>query len=249
MIETLYTRMAIPDTCLLDKRIFKRMVQEHGEMTPADKRTLSEDVGGLTWKYTLKADTVQVLPFEDDEQEYLEVAIIEVALSDRRRASRICEMIQRAIPYPVLLVMVDGTGFSVSVASKRFSRAERGKIVAEDFLLSPWITLPVAGLDEEFCEALALPRLSRVDFRALYGDMVKAVLARACAELTDEFVLRPGHSNTVRRDRLAKCHAIEREISSLRVAIHQEAPFAQKVELNTQIKTLEAQLDQTKTDL
>jgi len=244
-----YSSLGLPEACLLDKRIFKRMVLEHGELTAADKRTLSEDVSGLTWKYTLKPDTVKVLPYEDDEREYLEVAIIEVALSDRRRASRLAEMIQRAIPYPVLLVMVEGADFCVSVASKRFSRAEKGSVVAEDPLRSPWITQPVAGLDLEFCEALSMPRLSRVDFRALYGDMVRAVLARTCAELTGQFVLRPEDSTADRRQRLEQCHAIEREMGSLRVAIHQEAPFAEKVELNTQIKKLEAQLDQTKADL
>ncbi len=249
MTEALYTRMAIPEACRLDKRIFKRMVQEHGEMSAADKRTLSKDVSGLTWKYTLKADTVQVLPFEDDEQEYLEVAIIEVALNDRRKSSRIGELTHRAIPYPVLLVMVDGTDFCVSVASKRFSRSEKGKLVVEDFLQSPWITLPVAGLDLAFCEALALPKLSHIDFRALYGDMVKAVLTRACAEMTGKFTLDPEQPSTVRRERLVRCHVLKREISSLRIAIHQEASFAEKVELNTQIKTLEAQLDKTKTDL
>lgn len=248
-LASFYSSLGLPEACLLDKRIFKRMVLEHGELTATDKRTLSEDVNGLIWKYTLKADTVQVLPYQDDEREYLEVAIIEVTLSDRRRASRIGEMIQRAIPYPVLLVMVKGTDFCVSVASKRFSRAEKGRIVAEDHLFSPWVTQPVSGFDLEFCEALSLSRLSHVDFRALYNDMVRAVLARTCAELTGEFALQPENSTADRRKRLEQCHAIAREIASLRVAIHQEAPFAEKVELNTQIKQLGRQLDQAKADL
>ncbi len=45
-------------------------------------------------------------------------AVIEAALSSRRRSPRIAEMIQRAIPYPVLLVMVEGSGYCVSVAHK-----------------------------------------------------------------------------------------------------------------------------------
>ncbi len=109
-VDDFYAQLGFPDACLLDRRIFKRMVLEHGELTASDKRTLSEDVGKLTWKYTLKASTVQVLPYEDDEREYLEVAVVETELSSRRRATRIAEMIQRAIPYPVLLVMVEGNG-------------------------------------------------------------------------------------------------------------------------------------------
>ena len=41
MTEALYTRIAIPEACLLDKRTFKRMVKEYGDMTAAEKRTLS----------------------------------------------------------------------------------------------------------------------------------------------------------------------------------------------------------------
>ena len=244
-----YEHLGFPDASLLDKRIFKRMVLEYGQLTSADKKTLSEDVSKLTWKYTLKPSTVQVLPYDDVEREYLEVAIVEAVLSSRIRSPRIAEMLQRAIPYPVLLVMVEGNGFCVSVADKRFSLAEKGSIVAEGLLCSPWIEQPLSGIDEAFCEALALRNLSRIDFYALYRSMVSAVLARSCAELTKTFVLDVGQSEQDRRRRLEECHEMEREIGSLRAAIPKENQFANKVELNTRIKELEGQLARTEADL
>ncbi len=248
-VDDFYAQLGFPDASLLDKRIFKRMVLEHGTLTASDKRTLSEDVGKLTWKYALKSSTVQVLPYEDAEREYLEVAVVEVVLSSRRRATRIAEMIQRAIPYPVLLVMVEGNGLCISVAHKRFSQAEKGSIVAEDFLCSPWMEGPLSDLDRMFCDALAMSRLSHVDFYALYRDMVRAVLARMCAELTGDFVLDAGQPEAKRRQRLEQFHQIDREISVLRAAISKEERFAEKVELNTRIKKLEARLAATKAEL
>jgi hypothetical protein len=248
-VDDFYTRLGFPDASLLDRRIFKRMVLEHGELTASDKRTLSDDVGKLTWKYTLKPSTAQVLPYEDAEREYLEVAVVEAVLSSRRRATRIAEMIQRAIPYPVLLVMVEGTGLCVSVAHKRFSQAEKGSIVAEDILRSPWIEGPLSDVDRAFCSALAVGGLSHVDFYSLYRDMVRAVLARMCAELTGSFALDVGQPEADRRQRLEQFHQIEREISNLRAAIAQEDRFAEKVELNTRIKELEARLAATKAEL
>ena len=247
--DAFYEHLEFPKASLLNKRIFKRMVLEHGELTSADKKTLSEDVDRLTWKYTLKADTVQVLPYEDAEREYLEVAIVEAALNSRSRASRVAEMIQRAIPYPVLLVMVEGSGYCVSVAHKRFSLAEKGSIVAEGFLSSPWSDEKLLEIDEAFYDALALRNLSQVDFFALYRSMVQAVLARSCAELTGRFVLDAGRPEADRRKRLEQCHTMEREISSLRLAIPKENTFAEKVELNTRIKELEVRLARTKADL
>ena len=203
----------------------------------------------LTWKYALKADTVQVLPYEDAEKEYLEVAVVEAMLSSRKRSSRIAEMIQRAIPYPVLLVMFEGSGACASVAHKRFSLAEKGSIVAEDFLSSPWNGETPKDIDEAFCDALSLRNLSQVDFYALYRSLVQAVLARACADLTGRFVLDGGGSEADRRRRLDQCHEMEREIGSLRVAIGKQDRFAEQVELNTQLKELENRLDRTKAEL
>ena len=237
-----YDRLGFPETSLLDKRIYKRMVLDHGELTAADKKTLSEDVTKLTWKYALKADTVQVLPYEDAEKEYLEVAVVEAMLSSRKRAPRIAEMIQRAIPYPVLLVMVEGAEVCVSVAHKRFSLAEKGSIVGEGFLSSPWSGEPPKEIDETFYDSLSLRNLSQVDFYALYRSMVQAVLARACAELTGCFVLDAGGSVVDRRRRLDQCHEMEREIGSLRIAIGKQDRFAEQVELNTQLKEIENRL-------
>jgi len=249
IVNAFYERLGFPEASLLDKRIYKRMVLEHGELTATDKKTLSEDVTKLTWKYALKADTVQVMPYEDAEKEYLEVAVVEAMLSSRKRGRRIAEMIQRAIPYPVLLVMVEGSGVCVSVAHKRFSLAEKGRIVAEDFLSSPWSGEAPKDIDEAFCDALSLRNLSQVDFYALYRSVVQAVLARACAELTGRFVLDAGGSEIDRRRRLDQCHEMQREIDSLKAAIGKQDRFSEQVELNTQIKELETRLARTKAEL
>jgi Domain of unknown function (DUF4391) len=247
--ETFYAGLELPEASRIDKRIYKRMVLKHGQLTSADKKTLSEDISRLTWKYTLKASTVQVLAYEDGDREYLEVAVVEAVLTSRRRASRIAEMIQRAIPYPVLLVMVEGAGLCASVAHKRFSLAEKGGIVAEGFLSSPWIAQPLSAIDDSFLEALALRKLSHVDFYAFYRSMVSAVLARICADLTGTFVLDSAEAEQDRRQRLERCHEMEREISGFRAAICSENRFSEKVELNTRIKELESRLAQAKAEL
>ena len=247
--DAFYEQLALPEAGRLDKRIAKTMVLEHGQLTSSDKKILSGDVRKLTWKYTLKASTVQVLPYEDADREYPEVALVEAELGSRSRSSRIAEMIQRAIPYPVLLVMAEGDGFCVSVAHKRFSRAERGSIVAEGFLCSPWIESPLSDIDRAFCAALALRHLSQVDFYALYSGMVNAVLARICAELTGIFAIDAGPSEADRRQRLEQCRTMEREIGRLRAALPKENGFAEKVELNTRIKELESRLARAKAEL
>jgi hypothetical protein len=70
-----------------------------------------------------------------------------------------------------------------------------------------------------------------------------------CAELTGTFELDARHPEQDRRQRLEEFHQIDREITSLRAAISKEERFSEKVELNTQIKELEARLSLTKAEL
>ncbi len=248
-VDSFYSQLGLPEACLLDKRLFKRMLLEYGQLTRGDKKSLSEDVGRITWKYTLKDSTVQVLPYEDGEREYLEVAVVEVLLSCRRRTPRIAKMIQRAIPYPVLLVMVEGSAFCVNVAHKRLSLVKKDSIVAERSLSSPWIGQPLSSLDQALCRALALSSLSQVDFYALYRGMVNAVLARLCAEFTGTFAFDARQPEQGRGRLLEQCHGMKRQLSKLRAAIRDQNRFADKVELNTRIKELEARLLQAKAEL
>jgi len=241
--------LELPRSCTVDRPIFKQTLHQYGELTSADKKALSQDVGKLTWRYSLKPQTVQVPPYEDAEREYLEVAVVEVVLSSRKRAARIAEVVQRAIPYPLLLVLGDPNGFSVNVAHKRLSRAEAGRTVAFDFTQTPWIEEPLSDINRFFCNAVALSRLSQIDFYALYQGYVEAVLARLCAEQTGHFRLDSERAKANRRARLDRCYELERQIKATRAALHAENRFAEKVGLNAKIKSLDASLAEARASL
>lgn len=248
-MDTFYESLAYPATSRLDRRIPKRMVMDHAELTPADKKALTEDVEKLTWKYALKPTTIAVAPYADDEREYLEVAIIEVELRSRSRAERVAELIQRAVPYPVLLLLVHGDRVSVNVAHKRFSRAEAGRIVATGILQTPWMTLPLTGIDADFSASLRLSKRPLLNFLVLYEGMVAAVLARMCADISGQYRIEPERREEDRRRALERHAELEREIRKTRAALKEENRFAEKVQLNTRIKALEGELGTARKDL
>jgi hypothetical protein len=76
MIDAFLEKLNIPDACFLDKPVFKKMFQDHVDLDAIDKKALSEDIDKIRWLYTLKPDTINIAPFQDDEREYLEVAIL-----------------------------------------------------------------------------------------------------------------------------------------------------------------------------
>src|SRR5689334_6819802 len=106
----LYTILGIPETCYLGKRVFKKLFDENAVLTASDRKAFTDAIDTIIWQYTLKPSTIQIPAFEDAEREYHEVALLEAKLKDRAKASRIAEVIHRAIPYPVVLVLSDETG-------------------------------------------------------------------------------------------------------------------------------------------
>jgi hypothetical protein len=244
MIDLVYDSMDIPEACQLGKRVFKKLFHEHARLGPTDKKALREDIDTITWQYTLKPSTIQIQAYEDDQREYLEVAILHVDLKTQKRTGRIAEIMHRAIPYPLLIVFAFDKMCALSTAHKRFSQAEKEAIVAEDFVITDWIDLSApTPLQKEFLASLSIAEMPHTHFFAFYSAIADRLIALDCARFTGKYRLESvADIREPRRTRLAACHELEGRIAEYRIAIKKEMQFNRQVELNTKIKELEKQL-------
>jgi len=251
MIDALYQKMAIPDACHLGKRVFKTLFHENAVLGATDKKAFREDIDTITWQYTLKPATIPISAYEDDRREYLEVALLQVNVHTPKRIGRIAEVIQRAIPYPLIMVFSWETKCALSVAQKRFSQAERGAIVAEDIRTTQWIDLEApSALEEEFLCSLAVPTLPHTNFYAFYSAIMDRCIALECARFTGKYCpsVVPEERES-RLSRLAASRALEDRIAERKAAIRTETQFNRQVELNAEIKRLEQELRQVAASL
>jgi hypothetical protein len=244
MIQVLYASMAIPDACLLGKRVFKKLFHENAKLGTTDKKAFREDIDTITWQYTLKPSTIPILPYEYDQREYHEVAVLHVDLKTRKRTARIAEIMHRAIPYPLLIVFAHEKVCALSTAHKRFSQAEKGAVVAEDFMITDWIDLSnPTPVQKDFMASLVIAALPHTHFFAFYSALVDRLVALDCAGLTGAYRLESAAAKRrARRDRLAACHDLKGRIDEIRAAIKKETQFNRQVDLNTKMKELEKQL-------
>lgn len=271
MNKLLFSRFGFPDSSYLCKRVFKKYFIENATLTLTDKKSLQDDVGTITWQYTLKPFTIQIKPYADEQREYLEVAVLEITLRSPRNYKRLAEVIHRTIPYPLLLVFVHNSRKSsdepeddensedmpseteskvaLSVAPKRFSQAEKGVIVVEEFFTTGWIDLEKpSSIEQFFLEDLNLSNLPHTHFLAFYSSLVDRFIAFDCASLTGKYRLDNEEiSQEARRQKLTFCHKLEGKIIKLRAILRKEDQFNRKVELNVQIKQLEKQLQKEST--
>jgi hypothetical protein len=241
-IENVWNAISFPEAALLGKRVPKKQFLESGELVASDKKLFRENVKNVYWEYTLKSSTCPVLPFRDNEREYLEVAVLQVEMNFQKGHKRISEIIHRVIPYPLMLGLYTETGeFALSIAPKRFSQAEHGAFVAERFYTTGWMNCGALNDREAaFVASLAWENMSIQNYGTLYNAWTDRFTGYECSILSGTFAISKAGD---RLERLTRCREIESRISELRGQL-KKAAFNRQVELNTQIKKFEQELKQ-----
>jgi len=172
-----FSKLEIPDSCYLGKRIFKKLFYENTKLNVTDKKAFTNDIEEIEWTYTLKPETINIQRYEDDEHEYFEIAIIQVKLKENFRYKRIGEIIQRAIPYPVIIIFRYDLSIALNLALKRINRADQNKIMVKKFHYTDWINLEnLLAYEITFLENLAIKTFSYNNFYEWYADFLQSVV-------------------------------------------------------------------------
>lgn len=252
MIETLYESMAIPESCQLGKRVFKKQFVENATLGATDKKAFQEDVETITWQYTLKPTTIPIQPYEDAEREYLELNVLQVNLRRERRYKRVAEIIHRAIPYPLLLFMTWEAQVALTLTDKRLNRADSSKIVVETMYDTGWLTpTELADWQADFLADFRLPNFSYLNFYALHQDIVRRVVALNSAAYTGKYQLKPRETGplTLQVAQLVQLEKLEQEQAEIRNQLKREKNLGKQVNLNVRAKQLADQIREIKRSL
>ena len=248
---TLINALALPPDSRLDQRVPKKLLLEQGAPTAADKRYLQDGIEEMIWVAVLKPNIIGVPIFRNDDREYLEIAVLSVELRPAAKPPRLIELIHRAVPYPVVLVAAHGKTVSLSLAHKRWSQGEKGKVVIEDVRRTAPFQ-PDAPTAEEagFLASLALANQPSRDMYAVYQGWLDRVAALEAAQITGTFAPpQSADQSSAVREGLDAHAQLQRELAVLRAKAKKEKQINRRVELNIEIKRLEAQLVRTEKEL
>jgi len=246
-IADLIAALALPADACVDQRVPKKLFLEQGTATAADKRHIQDGIEEVIWVAALKPTNIGVPAFRDDVHEYLEVAVLTAVLRGAAKSTRLTELIHRAIPYPVVLVSVQGDGVSLSLAHKRWSQGETGAVVIEDVRRTAPLRPDSPVVNEgAFLASLALSGLPRRDLYALYQGWLDRVTALEAATITGAFALpESAERAAAQREALAIHARLQRDIATLRTQAEREKQINRRVELNLTIKRLQVELAAT----
>lgn len=224
-----YGFLQIPESCVIDKTVFKKDILDNfGSATAADRRLFSEVVEKVVWRFCLRPDTIRVAGFVSEVYEYPEVEVMEVRVGMEKGISRIAEMMMRAIPYPMILVFRQGERWQFWVAHQRVNLQDRSRNTLEEFVHSGW----VAAGDSLFA-VMDLRRMRFTNYFTLYADVVDA-LSVYCVGCEGGVC----SSGEAAREMLGKVGEIDAEISRLRAEMKREDQFNRQMELHVQMTEL-----------
>lgn len=244
-LDPVINALALPADARVDQRVPKKLLLEQGAPTTADKRQIQDGIEEMVWVAALKPTNIAVPAFRDEEREYLEIAVLAITLRAAAKPARLIELIHRAIPYPVILVAAQGDSVSLSLAHKRWSQGEAGKVVIEDVQRTTPFRPDAPTKDEaEFLTSVAVANLPNRDLFMLYQGWLDRVAALEAAKITGTFA-PPDSSDraSALRVSLDTYARLQRDIAVLRAKAAKEKQINRRVELNLELKRLEAEMD------
>jgi hypothetical protein len=172
----------------------------------------------------------------------MESAVLSLTLRPDAKTGRLVELIHRAIPYPLLLVTEQSDHhMTLSLAHKRWSQGETGKMVLDDAVAL--CDLVEHAATAAFLDSLSLAVQPRPHLLDLYQGWINCLDAFNAAQITGRFA--PSNSSetaAARREALAEYDRLVRRITALRVQAEKEPQIGRRVDLNLEIKRLETEL-------
>lgn len=237
MTQIFLNNLKLPDSCKIDKPIFKKLFLENVNLDATDKKALKDDIKKITWLFTLKPSNTGIAKYEDELVEYQEIAILKIDLASDNRIRKIATFINKAIPYPLILLFNFNDKFALSLANKRINQADKSKLlVTEEFLTEMIDSQNLSEIQKDFLNDCYLKKLSSLNLYEFYQDLVKRLISLGAANYSGNYGETTIEKTLIRRKYLKQIIDLENEISVLKSDLKKETQFNRKVELNVEIK-------------
>lgn len=238
-MEKIFESIGLPDGCKVGNTLFKKLFYENAVMNNRDKEIFKDHIKKIVWEYSLKPDTINIQPFKDEEREYAEIALLSVELVEGSKYKRIAEIIQKSIPYPLILVMKCDSQVVINVALRRLNKNDATRDSIEEMQFTKWISIDdLKANDISFLDSINVKALSFSNLLRFYSEFVDKINIYNASQYTGAV-----YTTELKADELkcvtADIEEIENQIIAARNDLKKEKHFNKKMKINIMIKKLE----------
>jgi len=244
MKNTLLDKLHIPLTCKINRKLFKKQFIENFSLNANEKKIISEDVDNITLEYLLNKDKINIAPFNDEENDYSEIAFIRVEILSTKRLKKLSNIIQN-IPYPLIVVFAYENKICINISPKRINKNDSSKLVVEESYFTKWIDLDnLNPLEQEFLQSIEIKNHPFTNFFEFYNSYLNKVIAFDASQYSGSL-----EQSEDTKEVLREIQEIELNISDIIAKIKKETSIRDKVNLNIELKTLNDRAESLKGSL
>lgn len=244
MTQDLLQNLNIPSSCKICKRLTKKQFMENFALKAHEKKLLSSEVENITLEYLLNKDNINIAPFQDEENDYSEIAFIKVDILHKEKVKAVSTIIQY-IPYPLIVVFTYNNEVCINISSKRINKNDNTKLVVVESYFTKWIDLQNnSRIEQEFLNSLKIQNQPFTDFLSFYNSYLDKIVAFNASQYSGTL-----NVNEATKEILEQIASYEARISELKSKIKKETNFNDKVNMNIELKKMKNRVNDLKEKL
>lgn len=198
---------------MFNRRIPKTKFYEKLHAKHHLKELFVQQVESIIWKYKLSKETIRLDPKGDVE----EIQVFEIRLKQKSDTLEILKSIDKAIPYPILHILLYEDQVKLSMAYKERSKNDENKFVVRSYHESNW--QPTGKLQFKVIQGL--------DLKAVYENIIRQLLTVQA---------KPEDELKVTLERQERIDKLTKDCEKLESNIRREKQFNRKVEMNMELQ-------------
>lgn len=239
-MSNLIELLNIDKRCIVDKRITKVAISNNSSLNATEKKLLKEVIKDIRWLASYKPFNSAIPEYVTKTESYDEVQIISISFSDVKYTKQVVNLLQKSMPYALVLLLDVNDSFAVSVARKSINQTDKLKRTIDEVITSTWFDkTDEAAINNSFLKQLNTKTFNNLNLKMFYESFIKAIHLFETSLLTGAFKNKEAKEVVVDAEVLKQVELIDKEIISLKSQIKKETVFSGKVTLNISLKEIE----------
>ena len=212
-----------PTKARFGRKIPKSKLYENASANTKLKDKFVNQIEKIVWQYKLAPNTLNL----DATNKVPEIQVFDIFLKTKEVDQTLLEVIDKAIPLPIIFQIHKGNKVKIKAAYKRPSESANNKWVIESYFESEW-------LDKDVVKQ---PMPQALDLGKLYEQLLKSlmpveVISSKTSQTLDQQV-----------DKINKINSLKKEMDKLDSKYKKEKQRNRQFEINKQIKLKQKELN------
>ncbi|ONI46065.1 hypothetical protein AN641_00250 [Candidatus Epulonipiscioides gigas] len=235
--------ITFPKETIIGTSLSNKIFSENEELSISEIKFLETHMQNAYLTNVLNSDNVNIRPV----MAYDSIYVINVDVDEQENASRIAQLIVRAISFPCIVQLYCEEEFMLALGLRNTTQVK-------EFICTPWLDFSeIEDIEEldykiaDFLVEIEFSKLSSSNFRAFYQDLINSILRFSLN------LLLPSDLNSTDmeliKNSLAEISDLNAKLDELHLELSQEKQFGRKSQLNKQIAELEEDLNELLSDL